>query len=141
MFLVKVICHLIRVITSNFGLKEIMVQKITEISFPVGEDYLNYFDRYSDTSIVWLSWDGNEGRRVTIQNTVIPGLTDTLFTHTAFEHFEQDERLWYYDAVAPRVQLPFWQENKVWTWHFLGNGGSIDFNFTQMILYPILLLM
>ena len=96
----------------------------------VGEDYLNYLDRYSDTSIVWLSWDGNEGKRITIQNSVIPGLTDTLFTHTAFEHLEQDERLWYYDAVAPRVQLPFWQENKVWTWHFLGNGGSIDFNFT-----------
>jgi hypothetical protein len=102
----------------------------------VGEDYINYFDFYSDTSIVWLSWDGNEGRRVTIQNTVIPGLTDTLFTHTAFEHFEQDERLWYYDAVAPRVQLPFWQENKVWTWHFLGNGGSIDFNFTAEDFVP-----
>ena len=102
----------------------------------VGEDYINYFDRYSDTSIVWLSWYGNEGRRVTIQNTVIPGLTDTLFTHTAFEHFEQDERLWYYDAVAPRVQHPFWQENKVWTWHFLGNGGSIDFNFAANNFAP-----
>ena len=71
-----------------------------------------------------------------IQNTVIPGLTDTLFTHTAFEHFEEDERLWYYDAVAPRVQLPFWQENKVWTWHFLGNGGSIPFNFTATDFVP-----
>ena len=96
----------------------------------VGEDYVNYLDRYSDTSIVWLSWDGNDGRRIHIQNTSISGLTDTLFTHTAFIHLEEDVRLWYYDAVSPRVQLPNWQENKVWTWHFLGNGGSIDFNFT-----------
>ena len=96
----------------------------------VGEDYINYFDPYSDTSIVWLSWDGNEGKRITIQNTITPGLTDTLFTHKVIKHLEEDERLWYYDAVSPRVQLPFWQENKVWTWYFLGNGGSIDFNFT-----------
>jgi len=96
-----------------------------------GEDYLNYFDRYSDTSIVWLSWDGNEGKRVVVQSSAISGLTDTLFTHTTFEHFENDVRLWYYDAVSPRVQLPNWQENKVWTWHVLGNGGSIDFNFNS----------
>lgn len=95
----------------------------------VGQDYINYFDRYSDTSIVWLSWDGVDGRRVNIQNNVIPGLTDTLNSHIAFKHLEEDQRLWYYDAVSPRVQLPFWQENKVWTWHFLGNGGNIGFNF------------
>ena len=95
----------------------------------LGEDYLNYFDRYSDTSIVWLSWDGNDGKRITIQNTSTSGLTDTLFSHKVFKHLEEDERLWYYDAVSPRVQLPNWQENKVWTWHFLGNGGSIPFNF------------
>ncbi|MCU0413479.1 MAG: C25 family cysteine peptidase, partial [Ignavibacteriaceae bacterium] len=94
-----------------------------------GEDYINYFDRYSDTSIVWLSWDGTEGKRVVLQNSITPGLTDTLFTHKVFIHQEEDARLWYYDAVSPRVQLPNWQENKVWTWHFLGNGGSIDFNF------------
>ncbi|HEY6435148.1 MAG TPA: C25 family peptidase propeptide domain-containing protein, partial [Ignavibacteriaceae bacterium] len=102
----------------------------------LGEDYLNYFDRYSDTSIVWLSWDGNEGKRVDIQNTTISGLTDSLFTHKVFEHLEEDERLWYYDAVSPRVQLPNWQENKVWTWHFLGNGGSIQFNFTASDFVP-----
>jgi hypothetical protein len=102
----------------------------------LGEDYLNYMDRYSDTSIVWLSWDGNEGKRVANQNSTIPGITDTLLTHVAFTHLEEDERLWYYDAVLPRVQLPFWQENKVWTWHFLGNGGSIDFNFSASDFSP-----
>lgn len=102
----------------------------------VGQDYINYFDRYSDTSIVWLAWDGNDGRRVTIQNNIIPGLTDTLNSHTTFKHLEEDRRLWYYDAVSPRVQLPQWQENKVWTWHFLGNGGNIGFNFTANDFVP-----
>jgi hypothetical protein len=103
---------------------------------PVGTDYINYYDRYSDTSVVWLSWDGVEGKRVVIQNSTTPGLTDTLFSHKVFIHQEEDERLWYYDAVAPRVQLPQWQENKVWTWHFPGNGGSIDFNFTANVFVP-----
>lgn len=102
----------------------------------LGEDYLNYFDRYSDTSIVWLSWDGNDGKRITVQSTSIPGLSDTLFNHKVFMHLEDDERLWYYDAVSPRVQLPNWQENKVWTWLFLGNGGSIPFNFTVSSIVP-----
>ncbi|MBK9097872.1 MAG: T9SS type A sorting domain-containing protein [bacterium] len=96
-----------------------------------GEDYLNYFDRYSDTSIVWLSWNGNEGERIFEQNLSNPGITDTLQHHKAFYHIEEDVRLWYYDAVSPRVQLPNWQENKVWTWHFLGNGGSVDINFNS----------
>ena len=101
-----------------------------------GEDYLNYLDRYSDTSVVWLSWQGNDGNRINIQNTVTPGLIDTLFLHSAFYHFEQDERLWYYDAVLPRVQLPFWQENKVWTWKDLGNGGDIPFYFSATDIVP-----
>jgi hypothetical protein len=88
-----------------------------------GQDYINYLDRYSDTSIVWLSWDGNIGTRIKIQDTTTPGLTDTLSSHTAFIHFENDERLWYYDPVVPRVQLPFWQENKVWTGHVIAVWG------------------
>lgn len=101
-----------------------------------GEDYINYFNRYSDTSIVWLGWDGNEGKRVNIQNVAIPGLTDTLFSHYADLHFEEDERLWYYDAVVPRVQLPFWQENKVWTYYVLGNGGNIPIGFSAPNYVP-----
>ena len=103
---------------------------------PVGVDYLNYLDLYSDTSVVWLSWDGVEGKRIKIQNTTITGLTDTLFSHKAFSHLEEDVRLWYYDAVSPRVQLPQWQENKAWTWQFLGNGGSLDFNFPSTDFIP-----
>jgi hypothetical protein len=102
----------------------------------VGDDYLNYLDRYSDTSVVWLAWEGNDGKRINVQNNNIPGLTDTLSAHTAFYHFEEDERLWYYDAVLPRVQLPFWQENKVWTWKVLGNGGNIPFNFSATNIVP-----
>ena len=101
-----------------------------------GEDYLNYLDRYSDTSIFWLAWEGEDGIRVDIQNTTAAGLTDTVQIHKAFYHLEADEKLWYYDSVLPRVQLPFWQENKVWTWKDLGNGGDFPFNFIATDFVP-----
>jgi len=96
---------------------------------PVGTDYLNYFDRYSDTSHIWLSWGGDDGLRVNIDSTVFSPISDTLNTTTVKIHQEKDIRLWYYDAVSTRTNMPFWQENKVWTWQFIGNSGNKTFYF------------
>ena len=45
---------------------------------PIGTDYLNYYDRYNDTSFVWLTWDGENGLRADSINTIVPSLTDTV---------------------------------------------------------------
>jgi len=95
-----------------------------------GQDYFNYMNRYSDTSVVWLSWGGTNGKRCSRQSSVMPQTTDTLSSHLVRLHFERDMRLWYYDAVLPRVQLPFWQENKVWTWLVIGSSGSQSITFS-----------
>jgi len=100
------------------------------------KDYKNYYDRYNDTNFVWLTWGGENGLRVNSISTVIPALTDSVKNHIVKLHLEEDERLWYYDAVAPRVQIPDWQENKVWTWYFQGNGGSFSFNFDSPDYVP-----
>ena len=101
-----------------------------------GEDYKNYMDRYSDTTTIWLNWNGSNGKRIFIQNSGPSGISDTLQSHIAFNHFENDQRLWYYDAVQPRVQLPFWQENKVWTWLVQGQSGSSSINATCSDIVP-----
>lgn len=103
---------------------------------PLGTDYLNYMDRYNDTTFVWLSWDGEDGIRAMNQNINPDGITDTISSHLVKLHFETDSRLWYYDAVAPRVQLPFWQENKVWTWLTIGGSGSTQINFQAKDIVP-----
>ncbi len=103
---------------------------------PLGTDYLNYMDRYNDTTFVWLSWDGDDGIRTINQNINPDGITDTISSHLVKLHFETDSRLWYYDAVAPRVQLPFWQENKVWTWLTIGGSGSTQINFQAKNIVP-----
>ncbi len=94
-----------------------------------GQDYLNYMDRYSDTTIVWLTFGGNDGRRIEIMQQSPSVTADTIKSHLSKKHFEQDIRLWYYDAEDPRTQLPFWQEHKVFTWLTIGNSGSQRINF------------
>ena len=94
-----------------------------------GTDYLNYLNRYTDTTYIWLTWDNQNGRRVEIDSSINLSSTDTISTYLDFQHFEDDVRLWYYDPVVPRVQLPFWQENKVWTWNVVGANGTIELPF------------
>lgn len=95
---------------------------------PIGTDYNNYMDRYNDTTHVWLTWDGNDGERINIYKN-LKSTIDTIYESKVKIHQEKDVRLWYYDAVTTRTNLPFWQEHKVWTWQVIGNSGSIAFPF------------
>lgn len=101
-----------------------------------GEDYINYMDRYSDTSMVWLTFGGDIGNRIQIlsNNTVVT--TDTINNHLSRQHLENDLRLWYYSPDDARTQLPFWQENKVFTWLIIGNSGSQDITFNANNFIP-----
>ncbi len=103
---------------------------------PRGTDYLNFMNRYTDTTVVWLSWGGELGKRVPIDNSSHVIQTDTVSSTLVKLHFEEDKRLWYYDSVDPRVQLPYWQENKVWTWLVTGSSGSQSINFTAKNILP-----
>ncbi len=103
---------------------------------PTGTDYLNYMNRYTDTTVVWLSRGGEFGKRVPIDNSTSVIQADTVSSSKVKLHFEEDKRLWYYDPVDPRVQLPYWQENKIWTWLVTGSSGSQSINFTAKNILP-----
>ena len=103
---------------------------------PIGEEYLEYMNRYTDTTIVWLTWDGENGERMLIHNTYTPGLTDSITTHLVKIHLEQNKLLWYYGFVQPRVQLPFWQENKYWKWLQVRNTSNTPFDFSAEAIVP-----
>jgi len=103
---------------------------------PQGVDYLNYMNRYTDTAFVWLSWGGGNGERIRIDSSSNTSIKDTLNYYLNFQHFENDVRLWYYDSVIPRVQFPYWQENKVWTWQILGTNGTISLPFQTTNIVP-----
>lgn len=101
-----------------------------------GQRYINYLNPYNDTSFVWLTWDGDSGQRADSINTFVSGLTDTINSGIVNIHLERDIRLWYYDAVAAYTQLPFWDENKIWSWEFLGGSGNRAFNFSATDVVP-----
>ncbi|HOJ18069.1 MAG TPA: C25 family cysteine peptidase [Ignavibacteriaceae bacterium] len=101
-----------------------------------GQDYINYMDRYTDTTFVWLTWDGDIGARISTHNSSSVNSSDTLTSHKVLIHRETDSRLWYYDAVSPRTQLPFWQEMKTFTWQTLGGSGTLSHTFTSPNFVP-----
>ncbi len=101
-----------------------------------GQDYINYMDRYSDTSMVWLTFGGDNGNRIQISSNNISVTSDTIKNHLSRQHFESDIRLWYHSPDDARTQLPFWQEHKVFTWLILGNSGSQDITFNASDFIP-----
>ena len=101
-----------------------------------GEEYLEYMDRYTDTSFVWLSWEGEDGLRTMIENNYVQNLTDSITTHLTKIHLEQNNVLWFYGFVEPRVQLPFWQENKYWKWLQVSNTSNKKFEFEAESIVP-----
>ncbi|NWG27149.1 MAG: hypothetical protein HXY48_01305, partial [Ignavibacteriaceae bacterium] len=101
-----------------------------------GEEYLTYMDIYSDTSIVWLTWDGNNGRRAEIVSDYVAGLTDSVTSHLVKIHLERDALLWYYGFYLPRIQLPFWHECKTWVWQQVTSSGTNSYPFTASSIVP-----
>ena len=83
-----------------------------------------------------VRWDGGQGKRIETIDTYLPNLTDSNTTHLAKVHLEENTRLWYYGFVNPRIQLPFWQENKVWTWLQASGPGTSSFNFNADFIVP-----
>ncbi len=116
--------------TKNYGSSDYR----TIVSF--GQAYKNFMNRYTDTSIVYLSWGGEDGIRFPIFDGNTLTSNDSLTSHKAFIHLEKDVRLWYYDNVTTRVNLPQWQENKVWTWYTLSRGGTLNISFSATNVVP-----
>ncbi|MCJ7650898.1 MAG: hypothetical protein MUP85_19980, partial [Candidatus Lokiarchaeota archaeon] len=102
----------------------------------LGQDYINYMDRYSDTTFIWLTFGSDDGKRIPVHASLPVVLADTIKNYIEYKHFENDVRLWYYGAEDPRTQLPFWQEHKVFTWLTIGSTGSQSFTFAASDFVP-----
>ncbi len=92
------------------------------------EPYNDYIDKYSDTTIYWLSWDGENGLRIDTSSFTSVGVTDTLNYYTNISHFEQNNFLDYSTRNIVEWQNPEWIYNESWIW---GNHdvGTRNWNF------------
>ena len=94
------------------------------ITTALSQEYNEYLDRYTDSTILWLTWGTKNGMRLT-QNPVSATTTDTLRTYTAFLHME-------IQGSYPGLQMSAtdvyssqdyrWNPFDLWPWDFL-NGS------------------
>lgn len=101
-----------------------------------GKPYNEYLNRYSDSSIYWLSWGGEFGMRTTIENnSLIPAFIDTIQYYNELIHFEKNN--WFDFAMADQVrrEMPNWFENKTWNEGLL-NVGTRNLSFSTSDVFP-----
>lgn len=102
---------------------------------PYDSAYYEYLNRYSDTTIYWLTWGGTAGIRVdTVSASNVA--TDTLKYYDQLLRRERDQ-YWDFslDGGDLRKNNPEILENKTWVEGALGVGRSSP-SFTITDLYP-----
>jgi hypothetical protein len=87
--------------------------------------YNEYLNRYSDTTIYWLTWGEGERCRVQLQDGNDLYSSDTLSYYTEVLHMEKNNWFDFSTDQLLRREFPFWIENKTWGWHSLKVGSSI----------------
>ncbi|HRI46786.1 MAG TPA: C25 family cysteine peptidase, partial [Ignavibacteriaceae bacterium] len=100
-----------------------------------GDPYNEFIERYSDTTIYWLTWKDNNGLRVNSISTQQGLSGDTLKYYHELIHYERNN--WFDFSMADQVrrELPFWYENKTWGDGTLG-VGTRNFTFNVSNVYP-----
>jgi hypothetical protein len=100
------------------------------------EPYKEYLNRYSDTTIYWLTWGGGNGITTPVQSGNIGAPTDTINYYGEIAHYENNLYLDYSMEDLVARQLPMWKQNQTWVWgqHI---GGTTDyFPFTATDIFP-----
>ena len=98
------------------------------------EPYSEYIDKYSDTTIYWLTWGGDKGLRPDTSNHLVGGIIDTLLYYTEIAHYEQDNFLDYSARNLVEWQNPEWLYNESWIWGNQGVGTvNRSFNVSNLV--------
>ncbi|MGA7836552.1 MAG: C25 family cysteine peptidase [Ignavibacteriaceae bacterium] len=105
-----------------------------ETSAP-GESYKEYQDRYSDTTVYWLTWGGAKGKRIDTSRVLSTSNIDTLYYHYQNVHYEQNKYLDYSINSLITRQDPEWLQNETWIWG-LQSVGAANRNFSVNNVYP-----
>ncbi len=98
------------------------------------ESYSEYIDRYSDTTIYWLTWGIQNGARVDTSNQLITGIQDTINYYTNISHYEQNNFLDFFTRTLVEWQNPEWIYNESWIWGQQGVGTlSWPFSVSELV--------
>lgn len=102
----------------------------------IGADpYVDYLNKFSDSTVYFLTWGGSPGERMEVSNLQNPGLSDSLKFYTFFEHREVNSFHQHLGVNTVDNQNPEFQSlrNFVWNWIFVGTNNQ---TFTATDLVP-----
>ncbi|MGA9407763.1 MAG: C25 family cysteine peptidase, partial [Bacteroidota bacterium] len=108
------------------------------ITTALADEYNEYLNRYTDSTILWLTWGSKNGMRVS-QNPVNTPTSDTLRTYTAFIHLEQQGP---YPGLQQSATDDYssqdyrWNPFDLWPWDFLGGSNTAAVNFSASNVVP-----
>jgi hypothetical protein len=88
------------------------------------EEFHEYLNRYTDTTIYFLTWGSTNGKRAYTVSGSPSGISDTLKYYTSVNHYEQNISLQYLNDDEVANQTPNWNKNKSWYWNWLGAWGN-----------------
>lgn len=96
--------------------------------------YVDYLNKYSDSTVFFLTWGGSNGKRI-IEKSTEPGLSDTVLHYTYFEHRETNSFFQQLGVNVVDNQNPEFMPFKsfVWGWIF---PGTLQQTFTTADLIP-----
>ncbi|MBV6512507.1 MAG: hypothetical protein FMNOHCHN_02014 [Ignavibacteriaceae bacterium] len=99
------------------------------------DPYVDYLNKFSDSTVYFLTWGGAQGERLEISNLQNTGLSDSLKFYTFFEHREVNSFHQHLGVNTVDNQNPEFQSlrNFVWNWIFVGTNNQ---TFTATDLVP-----
>lgn len=99
--------------------------------------YNEYLDRYSDTTLLFLTWNDQAGLRIPVQSNALQ-VNDTLTYYKSIQHIEFNHA--YQNCYTDEVnnQTPGWFRNKSWfirpnDWLYNGSIKNYNFNCPDLI--------
>lgn len=115
----------------EFAASRNMGGKHREIS-QYNESYNEYFGRYTDTTVYWLTWRDNDNSLIEIAN--YSPTNNVIEYYNEVSHYERNIALDYSIADIVRRELPYWSENKTWIESLL-NVGTKNYQFSLSDIY------
>jgi hypothetical protein len=114
--------------TMNYGSTEYRVAN------GINDPYTEYIDRYTDTTIYWLTWDGDLGSRIDTSSFIGTSFQDTVTYYTEISHYENNGFLDYFVKNIVEKENPEWIRNETWFWGGQGVGTSNrNFSISQFV--------
>ena len=97
-------------------------------------EYNEYLNRYTDTTIYFLTWGKTQGKRIDSVKTNTPTVSDTVEYFIQTLHYEKNTMFQNMNNDEVANQTPNWNKNKTWYWDWLFIQKR-DFSFTPNDIY------